>query len=157
MTVIVIIGLVFVALALAMRDSNVLELRKKAKEGLAVLEAGIADVERHIDRICNQPTATTPADVAEPAQDTASSADAEHDCGCTAEKREEVCKAARELLKQAKASREHAADHKISELNVKELTNLVEQVHAAALKVSQARRILLKKPAGDKCNESEHR
>lgn len=155
MTAIMIIALVFVALALAMRDSKILELRKQAKEGLVALRAGIADVERHIERICNQ----APNNDTKPNQAGTSDQDrgAEHDCGCTPEKREEVCKAAFELLNQAKVAQEHAGDHKISELNARELASLVEQISAAALKVSQARRVLLNKPAGDKCHENDQR
>lgn len=145
MAAILIFILVFAALALAMKDSRILELRKQYKERLFALKAGIADVERHIDRICNPATQEADAD-GQPAQ---------HDCGCTPEKREEVCEAARELLNEAKVACEHAGDHKIQDLKVDQLTEVVKQIDAAALKVSQARRILLNKPDEKQCEDKD--
>ncbi len=143
--ILIVVTLVFVALALAMKDSRTLEARKQYKERLFALKAGIADVERHIDRICNPETQEADA----------KGELAQHDCGCTPEKREEVCKAARELLNEAKVACEHAGDHKIQDLKDEQLEEVVKQIDAAALKVSQARRILVNKPDEKQCEDKD--
>lgn len=149
MGALLILALVAIALILSVRDGKILDLRRDAREGLTALKFGIADVERQIARICNSNSTG--------AQQQPDANAGQHDCGCTPEKLEDVCKDARTLVDEAKAEYDQQNDRiELVKSNVAGLTELVKNIRATALKVSQARRVLLAKPADGNCDKKKN-